>query len=301
MRDAEQTQRDLWLLRQGTAASTGGVVTDIDFSSKTVRVNSGGVTRVLPWAGPVPFVGAKVRISKLGQQSFCVVSGEGASYGTVQSLGSTTAVVLGQDGVTYIYPYPSGAALSAGHEVALDHARRLVLFRVSALPASSEPPPPDVGSTPTPPPTTSARQTRTFKPTGSANWYSAGGRWDSEYVEISTTRSGYYFYGKQIANTIPDSASIVSARIQLAEVWDKVPGTASQMGVHGYSARPGSGPLGLTGSVAVTGGGSIGLTLAMANALKTGSAFGVGFAQNTGWRRFDRYVRSGALTITWDP
>jgi hypothetical protein len=120
-------------------------------------------------------------------------------------------------------------------------------------------------------------------------------------VEISTTRYGYYFYGRQIANTIPDSASIVSARIALAEVWDKVPGVASQLGVHGYASRPAGGPLGLTGAVGVTGGGSIGLTMTQANMLKTGSAFGVGFAQGTGWRRFDRYVRSGTLTITWDP
>ena len=292
--DAARVERELWAARQGSAASSEGVVTAVDFTAGVATVDVAGVTQVLRWSGPAPHVGARVRVVKAGQQSFCALAAEGSTLGVVQSVASGFAVVLGVDGREYTYPYDFDKTLSAGQTVAMDHGRQLVLFRVSANPDVVAP---DVGPTV---PVESRRVTKTFKPTASWNWYSAYGRWDSQFVEISTTRSGYYFYGTQIDNTIPDSATIISARIQLSEVWDKFPGTPSLMGVHGYSNRPGSGPLGLSGAVSVTGGGSHSLTLAQANALKDGAAFGVGFAQNTGWRRFDTFVRSGAITITWE-
>lgn len=299
--DAErQLQQALWAARQGAAKSMVGTVIGVDFATSTVTVDTAGVVQQLPWAGTAPFDGARVRVHRLGQQSFCTLAAEGATYGTVDSVAGSVATVFGTDGKTYRYPYPFDASLSAGHVVALDHSRRLVLFRVSSTPGGpvdgEDPPVVPVKATPP----SSKRVTRVFKPVASWNWYADGGRWDSQAVEISVSRSGYYFYGTQIDNTIPDSATILSARVYLSEVWDRVPGVPSLMGVHGYSARPGSGPLGLSGAVPVSGGGSHSLTLAQANALKDGAAYGIGFAQNTGWRRFDSYVRSGAITITWE-
>lgn len=291
--DAERNERALWEARRGASSSTEGEVTGVDWSSGVATVNMGGVSRVMGWAGPAPLVGSRVRVVKAGQQSVCWVSGEGSSFGEVVSTGSGVVSVTGDDGVSYTYAHEFGASFSAGQRVALDHARQLVLFRVSNEPAP--PPDPVLPSAPVP-----SRVTKTFRPNASGNWYSAAGRWDSTFAEISTSRSGYYFYGTQIANSIPDSATIVRATISLREVWDNVPGTPSLMGTHGYASRPSSGPLGLSGSLPVSGSGSVVLTATMANALKTGAAFGVGFAQNTGWRRFDSYFRSGAITITWE-
>lgn len=291
--DAERTQRDLWEARQGAASSIEGDVTAVDFASGVATVNVGGVSRVVPWAGPAPFVGARVRVVKAGQQSVCFVSGQGASYGEVLSTGTGVVTVTGDDGSTYTYPHEFGAAFSAGQRVVMDHARQVVLFRLSNDPSAL-----DSGVLPSAP--SGARVTKSFRPTYSGNWYSSAGRWDSLYPEISITRSGYYFYGTQIEDSIPDSATIITARIELRELWDNVSGVPSQMGTHGYANRPGAGPLALTGSVNVSGSGSHALTATMANALKTGAAYGVGFAQNTGWRRFDTYLRSGTITITWE-
>lgn len=287
----ENERRFAELGRRG-AESAEGQVTATAYSSRLVTVDTGGVEQPMRWQGSAPKRGDRVRVFWVGGQPVCQTVA-GVALGTVASVGTNVVTVTGDDGLSYTYPHAFGAAYSAGQRVALNHDAEVVLFRLSTDPTAKAP------ATPTQAPV-SGSVTRTFYPIDSCNWWSSGGRWDAPYAEVSVSRSGYYFYGNQIRNTIPNSATVTSVRIVLRELWDRVPGVPSQLGVHASGFRPVSGPLALTGSVPVSGSGTFPLTAAMGDALKTGSARGVGFAQNTGWRRFDGFSRSGALTITWE-
>lgn len=268
-----------------------GLVTAVSWSTRTVTVNVAGVSQSIRWVGPAPWPGDRVRVTQHPSNWYCELV-MGAPLGTVQSVASSIATVLGDDGVTYTYPHESGVAPSAGWRVRLDHAGRMAAPRYSAEPLGSLYVPP-----PAPPNPTPSEQVRTFNPIDSANWWATGGRWDTQYVEVSVSRSGFYFYGTQIADTIPNSATILSATASFSEIWDNVPGTPSMLGSHGAATRPGS-PPGLSGALAVSGSGDVNIA-SYANALKNGTQHGLGFAQNTGWRRFQTFAGSGAITIRW--
>lgn len=295
MDDSERLNRDLWEARQGAAASTEGEVVSVDFGAMVAEVDSSGIRRLLTWAGPAPFPGARVRVVKAGQQSFCMMAAEGSSLGTVVSSSGGLVTVTGDDLVTYEYPYEEGETFSSGNRVVMDHARQVVLMRLSTDTSGGAP----VTGGPVAPPPVSKRHTRAFRPIDSANWWSTGGRWDAPYADVSVSRSAYYFYGSQIADTIPNSATVVDASIYVEEHWDNVPGVASLLGTHTHKTRPGGGPLALSGATAIDNSGHWNIT-GLATALKNGTAFGVGFAQNTGWRRFGPWTSSGTITIVYD-
>jgi hypothetical protein len=50
--------------------------------------------------------------------------------------------------------------------------------------------------------------------------------------------------------------------------------------------------------VSINSGGTFSI-MAVANALKTGAAYGVGFQKETGYRAFASSASSGAITIKW--
>lgn len=285
----EANERRFAALSRKLAETAEGQVTAVSWSSRAVTVDVGGVVQPMRWEGTAPSVGDRVRVKWAGGQPFCSAV-HGAALGTVDVVGSNVVTVTGDDGGSYTYPHEFGASFSVGQRVAMDHDAEVVLFRLSTDPAAKVPvetaTPPDRGTT-----------SQTFYPTDSANWWATGGRWDAPFAEVSVSRSAFYFYGTQIADTIPNSATVVSASLQLREVWDRVPGVASLVGTHGAASRPGSAPA-LSGATAVDGSGSWDIT-GLATALKNGTAFGVGMAQNTGWRQFDSYARSGAITVTW--
>lgn len=288
---ASDLEKRLFDLKQGKAATTEGTVTELSWSDRLATVNFGGTTQDMPWAGDSPWVGSTVRMLTAGGRPFCVAVW-GSPLGEVTAVASNIATVAGDDGVTYSYPYVAGAAVAAGNRVALDHARKLVLGRLSTDAAVVIP---DV---PPAPPSGSSRKTQTFNPVNSGNWWSSGGRYDGQMVEVSDGRSGYYFYGRQIADTIPNSATLISASINLTETRDFVPGEPSKLGLH-TMAQPVAPPAAITGGfIDVRGSGPVDIG-SFAPYLRDGSAFGVGFLQGNGYRTFAPYSSSGAITITW--
>ena len=264
------------------ADSAEGVVVDADWPALLVKVNRHGGEQWMRWVGEAPWEGDRVRVVEAAGTRFCMAV-YGAPMGSFVSVAANIATVTGDDGVTYRYPYPSGSAFSPGQRLLLDHAHRAVVMRYSAEPAGSE------YSTPAPPPE-SGVQSRTFFPIDSGNY--RNGAFAGQLVEISVSRSAAYWYGTQIADTIPDSATILAARISLVENWDEVPGTATQMGTHTQPTR-GSEPA-ISGTINVTGPGAHDIS-AFATALKTGAAYGIGFRKNTGWRQFASFTSSGEI------
>lgn len=274
-------------LRAGFSNTAGGICVAIDWATKLVQVDLGGLPQTMPWAGEPPWVGDAVRVVYAGRKPIAFAT-FGSPIGTVQSVTATVATVLGDDGLTYAYPFRSGDTLAAGYRVLLDHAHRIVTTRYSANPDGSV-----VVRPPAPP--SSSKHKQTFRPTQSGNF--KGGAFQTEYAEVSSTRSAFYWYGKQIADTIPNTATVTKALLKLEELWDEVPGTASRLGTHTQEKRTSSPPA-LSGVINVTGGGSIDIS-SYATALKNGTALGVGFAQGFGWRRFDSRARSGSIYMEW--
>lgn len=272
-------------LAKGASDSAEGLCTAISWADRLVTVNQQGALLQMPWVGHPPWVGDRVRVITAGQRPFCEAV-YGSPLGTYVSAAGNIATVTGDDGVTYEYPYPNGASYSVGHRLLLDHAHRAVVMRYSTDPVTAVPGGPSAP--------TSTSGSAWFYPTDSGNYRS--GVFSSQYAEVSINRTAAYWYGTQIANTIPDSATITRAEIHLVELWDNVPGTPTQMGTHTQASR-GAEPT-ITGTINVSGTGVYALG-SFANSLKTGSVYGLGFRKNTGWRRFATYATSGAIYMQW--
>ncbi|ANJ26827.1 hypothetical protein [Agromyces aureus] len=285
-------------LAQGASdMSVGQCVTVNDASvPPMVQVNLGGGVQWMPYTGARPWPGERVLVGYLGRKPVCHGPIYGHPLGTVVSVASGIVTVTGDDGQTYRYSCAFADTLSTSNRVAMHHAARQVIHRMSAEPPGSTfTPPPE-------PPPVSVVQTRTFSPIDSGDWYYSGSRWYGQEPTISENHAGFYFYGTQIADTIPDTATIISATMWLVELWDNVPGTPSQLGSHGNPTKPGFAP-GLSGSLTVNNTGNYDVS-SFANALKTGAQFGLGFyrgngSPGTGYRAYGTYAQSGAITITW--
>lgn len=292
---AEDQARRVEEALRGRARTVTGVVTAVDWVSSLVTVNMAGLVQSVPWRGGPPWVGDTVRVSYAsGQPTAQLV--EGSPQGTVQAVASNIATVLGDDGQSRRWFYGAGLTLTNGDRVALDYARRFaVKLAADTDPGATAPSAPGTAPTRT-------KTTRTFRPIRSNDYYHPGSKWDTANPTVSEGRSGYYWYGTQIGDSIPDSASVLSAKVSLVELWDNVPGNDSGMGYHGQADRGGS-PPSLTGGISVSNGGDIDL-MSWASQLRNGTAKGIGFyrdqpAGTNGWRSFADYTRSGFITITW--
>lgn len=287
----KQNARELSRLRAGRSDSTDALCVDVDWVERLATINLGGADQVMSWSGAAPWPGDRVRVMTLGQKPVCVVQ-HGAPIGTVVSATSSLATVLGDDDAIYTYPYRVGDALAPGDRVRLDHAGRAVLLEYTAEPPGSEYEPPPA------PPSESVTK-RTFYPTDSTN-FRFGEPVDSPFAEVSANRAAYYWYGTQIASTIPDGATVTVARLRLVEVWDELPGVVSRLATHASSSSGRTAtPPALSGAMELTGGGEINI-LPYAAALASGAAYGVGFPAGFGWRRFDAAARSGSIYMEWE-
>lgn len=291
MGDADDVQRRLWELGQGTSASLVGIVVTVDWVNRVAVVNSAGFEQPMPWLGPAPWRGSEVRVLSLGKQVMCALI-EGAPIGTAQTTAGGISMVLGDDGVKYLYPH-RGDAPTAGDRVRLDHAGRAV----EAGKYSTEPPGSDYVPPPVPP------------PTGGSSWFTSvwGGNWRSNAdqgndVTISDSRTAAYGWNSMIADTIPDSATVTTLLLYLEKAEELGPTSTvpSLLGTHGESRRPAVFNDGfVAGSVGVAPAWSVVVDLLAAgygNAFKTGSACGVGFKSGNGWRR---YAQSARIYAEW--
>lgn len=285
----QETARQLAGVRAAGSDVSEGVCTDTDWDAGLVTVDLGGAGVVMPWAGAAPWVGDRVAVAYLGRKPRAFVV-HGSPAGTVTASDASTATALGDDGVSYTYPYRVGDALAPGDRVALDHALHLVAAEYTSEPQGGE------YTTPGGPPSAGSAAAW-FYPTDSGHYWF--GAYKNQFVEVSTQRAGYYWYGTQIANTIPDSATITRAELHLTENWDNFPATVSHLKVHADSSSVHSTEPVLSGTaINVTGGGVVDIS-SFATALKNGTAFGVGFVIGTGWRQFGTGSVSGAIYMSW--
>jgi hypothetical protein len=294
MSDAQQQAKRDAQLRASRATTTEGVVVagGVDWGRRLVTVNMSGFTQAMPWKGPAPWEGDRVRIDSAGGDPVCSLI-EGSPYGTVSSVAGDYLNVAGDDDVSYRYVFVGTDTFTGGERVALDHARKLVVGQISTDPAF-DPPEPEPG----PPPGTVS--SAWFNPTWSGNW--TGGVFDGEPATISSTRVGAYGWGTQLRDSIPDSASIIRAELQLVQNWDRVPGVETSMGTHSFDGRPGSMTnASLTGDYQFPGGSRlVDIRGAVVDALKTGAALGVGFRSGSfGWREYAQAPASGRVYVEW--
>jgi hypothetical protein len=276
-------------LRAGFSSTSEGQCVSVDLASGYAVVNVGGGAQNMPLVGLVPWPGDRVQVGYLGQSPVCLGPKPRAPIGTVLLVPADGVVtVLGDDGVTYVYPYDATRAYSTGQRVRLDHEGRAVGSTYGGEPVVGEfTPPGGAGG--------GGTQSKTFYPTDSGNY--RNGSYSGQAAEVSDGRSAFYWYGAQIRDTIPDGAAISAASIRLTQEWDQVPGTASRMGTHGQGSR--GGEPSLSGALSVPGGTRDLSIMAFADALKTGSALGVGLYKTFGWRRYGPASSSGQIIITW--
>jgi len=275
--------------RAGFSSTSEGQCVSVDLGSGYAVVNVGGGAQNMPMVGAVPWPGDKVQVGYLGTIPVCIGPKPRAPIGTVMVVPSGGLVtVLGDDNVTYVYPYDATRAYSTGQRVRLDHEGRAVGATYGGEPVVDEFFPPGDSGSPGP-------QSKTFYPTDSGNY--RNGAYAGQSAEVSDGRSAFYWYGAQIRDTIPNSAAVSSASIHLTQEWDQVPGVASRMGTHSEGSR--GGEPNLTGALSVPGGTRDISIMDFANALKTGSALGVGLYKTFGWRRYGPASSSGQITITW--
>lgn len=290
------TEQQLWELSQQTANQTEGIVTAINWATRLADVNVGGVTYSMAWFGQAPWPADRVRVVFAGKKASCTPI-YGSPMGAVQSVSSGRATVLGDDGETYVYPHV-GTAPAVSARVRLDHAGRAVFGVYAAEPAGST-----FVTPPAPPSAGISGGSAEFTAAWSGNW--SGGAFQNEYATISSSRTAAYGYGTSIADTIPDSATIHRAELRLAKNWDNYPGEVIGFGLHSFDGRPGSLTNGsLSGTYTAAGGSTtINILGTVANALRDGSARGIGFYSSAagpyGWREFDRAPASGRIYMEW--
>lgn len=276
----------------GLSNITGGEVLELDWANKLVIANVSGGILAMPWVSEPPLVGDMVQVGWLGRKPVCLGPKYGSAVGTVQTVGGGRASVHGDDDVTYDYMVPAGVTVASGQRVRLDHAAQYVVVVLAGAP-------PPVAVDPVEPPKAPVKtvKSRWFKPTRSGNW--RGGFIEGN-AEISDYRTGLYYYGTQIRDSIPNSATILEVKIVLRQLWDNVPGVNSRLRLHVHAA-PGSAPT-FTGSAVSVPGGSRTVTLSnAAGALfANGGAYGVAFeAGNHGWRSYASRATSGQLYVRW--
>ncbi|UOE45466.1 hypothetical protein [Agromyces larvae] len=285
-------EQRIFELAQGRSDTTEGLCIRMDWDARLAEVDVNGVTMKIPVSGPPPWPGDRVRIITAGLKPVCALI-MGAPMGTVQTTGSGIATVEGDDHVVYRYPFLGSAPANAAR-VRLDHAGRVVhAGGYSVEPEGSE------YVRPAPPPTP-AGGAAWFGPAWSGNWRYGGFAGDA--AQISDSRTAAYGYGTSIADTIPDGASVTRAELHLVQNWDNVPGVASSMGLHGFNGRPGSMSNANLGGVFSVPGGSRAVDIrgGIADALKVGSALGVGFRSGaTGWREYAAAPASGRIYMEW--
>ena len=268
----------------GASVSTGTCV-GYDWDQSLTVVNVGGSVLSMPWDGAPPWIGDRVRVLTSGGQPVAQLV-HGSAVGTVVSVDSGVATVFGDDDRTYLYPHAASLTLVGSERVRLDHGGRLVVAEYAAEPPGSD------FEVPAAPPGSGGSVT--FVPTDSGSW--RDGAFRSGDAEANEFRVGAYYFGQQIRDSIPDSATVTSMVLDLTETFNGDVGTDVRLGTHdqGFPASQPS----ITGSIDVPGSGRYNI-MAFADALKLGTALGVGFELGYGYQKFSAAPGGGRITATW--
>ena len=156
---------------------------------------------------------------------------------------------------------------------------------VSAL-APDVPPGPGGGS---------GRQTREFTAIDSGSWQSGFG-WRTQDIWSSSNNKSGWFYGSQIVDTIPDTASIVSSQIFLPNPI-RLSG-ARPFGRHAYTEKPGGEPTISATSTLPGTSGWVDIPTTLIDHLKANPG-GLGFGFG-GYNVWPGGGQSGTVRVTYD-
>jgi hypothetical protein len=273
-----------------------GSCLSINWAARTAKVNIPGSTVDMPMV-VTPVVNARCYVGFFANRP--VVLGPAALPPLATATASPSGglvKVTGDDGVSYTVA-SDGFTISAGTRVLLAWGDRggYVIGLPTADPLSGQP----INSGGTAP--SSGRQSRTFNPIDSGTQNGSGGSGSGNFwtpqVWCGDSTIGGYFYGGQIADTIPDSAVIDGVQVSLVQVGGSG-GGAPTLGLHNLLSKSGS--LAPTGAAGISGGTGVkGLPTSFGDALKTGTYVGLATAHGGYWIWGSAGEGSGALTISW--
>jgi hypothetical protein len=206
--------------------------------------------------------------------------------GTIVSVTAGLATVQTDIG-TVQATYGSGVTLTAGQLVKLMWSGGCHVVDVkSTTPVDPVVPPAPTGG--------SGPQTRIFTAIDSGS-YQAGYGWRTSEVWCSASNRGCWFYGSQIADTIPDGATI-----QSAEIWLPTPRQllgARPFGRHAYGSKPAGAPT-ITATANLGGtSGWVGIPTTLIDWLKV-NVGGLGFDLG-GYNIWPGGGQSGAVRVTY--
>jgi len=275
-----------------TVSSKVGIFVSRSGNAATVNIGSSSVT--LPFVGLyLPPPGHPVAISS--QNGQVVVTGPARplpGVGKITATGSPRATVSAW-GVTYVLPYHTSYTPTLNDDVAIVWSADggLITGKVSA---TSNVVPPDQnpgggGGSFHPAPFTAI----------DSGTYRAGSGWWTNTVRANVD-DGCWFYGSKIKDTIPDAATITSARIYLP-IQSIIINAPGQMRLHVHPTKPPGAPT-FTGSAfamsAVAGWRDI--PTSFIDYLKTNDG-GIGFDGGGQWVNYGvaSDQLSGALDIAW--
>lgn len=272
-----------------------GTVVSVDWVTQTCVVNIDTTSVVARISGQAPVVGKSINVMVVGQLAYTLGRQDPPPLATVNGAPASGLVnVLSDDGNTYRVGFQTSYTPASGHRVLMDwDAGGHIVNRVDAAPTVTPPPEND---------NPSVRKTRTFRATDSGSYRSS---WSSGVVYFGQSYpSAGWFYGTQMADSIPDDAVINSVSIYL-EVTAQSGVATMPLYLHTSASRPGGG-LALDqgtdiGSMPNGFRGNVGLPAGWGNLLKTGARLGVG-TTGPGYRRLNGPAQSaaaGSITISW--
>lgn len=260
-------------------ASTDGQVR-VDFGDGPVPILSAGLFEPLP--------GDNVRV--LRTSAGTVLLGPSlprSAIGEVTATGTPALTVETSAGSAQL-PYVTTYSPMVGDLVLIDWGSGgVVVGKVTAAPAGSYDPP--AGT-----PTEFQVEFRAFD-SGSYGF----GRWWTPDVWVSISNIGCFFY-RGIADTIPDSAEILSVEIYLVEFYNEFPTSLAEFGMHSLASKVGVPSIDSATAVAA-GSGWRTLPASFGDQLKTGARKGIG-ASVDGYHKFRSVAsnaQSGMLRIKW--
>jgi hypothetical protein len=242
-------------------------------------------------AGYIPVSGETVQILSIGQRHTLYPVGPRPGAGTVMTVSSTMVTVQTVAG-DIAMPFV-GTAPTSGDVVALGWSEGpRCLGKLSSTPVVA-PPPPDPGG--------NIIRSATFLAIDAGSTDRGAPRWWTGQPRAGNTTYGAWFYGSQIKDTIPASASFVSVEFYVS--WQQRKGAAPRFALHTAGTK--GGVPGFAPYVEWTPAGAWQIppgAESWFNALKAGGAYaGVGLNQG-GDNIFSSLAQdswSGALRISW--
>ncbi len=286
----------LELAKPDGSEPTIGRFQDLDGDLAKVIVGD-GIVRCAIIGAYQPIPGQRVWLARFGRGTYLLGPAEaGSAIGQVVS--AATAPVIDVEvpvgsGVQEKFGAPTGMSLSVGDYVVIDRFVPIIIagpYAFAALPANAVPNAPSGAG--------GGRRSATFQAFATGSYQ--GGYWTND-VWDSVSNDGVAVYGSSIADTIPDSATIVSAELYLNPI--------STLGfapvLRGVSGGTLSGDPTFTGPSASLPAlsGWVPISTTFIDLLKVG-AYGLGFEASTGGNnRFhgtQADAQAFALRITWE-